>query len=103
MNKQQLIGPLTRDDFNKQVRELFDQHGIEAFAAPAGQLPARSLFVDNGEIVAEPADSPRHRYGAYCEMPAGNLMDVATQVEKWLNSGEAYDLYLSMNVCRYNC
>jgi hypothetical protein len=36
-------------------------------------------------------------------MPAGNLMDTATQVEKWLNSGEAYDRYLSMNVCRYNC
>lgn len=95
--------PLSREAFERQVRELFEQHGIESFAAPPGQLPARSLFVGSDGVVAEAADSPRHRYGAYCEIPAGNLMDLATLVEKWLNSGEAYDLYMSMNVCRYNC
>ena len=25
------------------------------------------------------------------------------RVRQWLGSGEAYSLYVSMNVCRYNC
>ncbi|MGD2119477.1 MAG: hypothetical protein PVG66_14035 [Chromatiales bacterium] len=99
-----LTHPLTRAGFNRQVEQLFDKHGAAAFAALAGQLPPYTLFVEGGEVIAESAASPRHRYGVYCELPR-RLTDEALPVHlnKWLQRGEAYDDYLGMNVCRYNC
>lgn len=94
--------PLTQSGFNRQVKGLFEMFGAEAFAAPEGALPPFSLFVDGGKVVAEPATSARHRYGAYLEI-GGQGSDVASQVLSWLQSGQAYDQYLGMNVCRYNC
>jgi len=96
--------PLTLAGFNRQARALVDEHGAAAFAAPYGQLPQRSLFVDVGELVAEGPDSPRHRYGAFCELDSpvsGQALE--DQVRRWLDNGQAYERYLSMNVCRYNC
>ncbi len=94
--------PLSRNGFNRQVEALFGLFGAEAFAAPSGALPPFSLFVDGGTVVAEPATSARHRYGAFLEMNRQHG-DVAPQVFNWLRSGEAYNQYLGMNVCRYNC
>lgn len=96
--------PLTQDEFEHQVEALFAAHGAGAFAASPGCLPVRTLFVDGAQVVAETADSPRHRYGAFCE--PGREMDAAAlndYVWHWLRGGEAYRLYLSMNVCRYSC
>jgi hypothetical protein len=99
-----LTHPLTLAGFDHQAKILLGRYGAAAFAAPTGQLPSRTLFVDGGEVVAESSDSPRHRYGAYCELdkpltePA-----IKAQVQRWLERGEAYQRYLSMNVCRYNC
>lgn len=96
--------PLTQDEFEHQVEALFAAHGTAAFAAAAGELPARSLFVDGAQVVVETADSPRHRYGAFCELD--RVLDAAAlndYVWHWLRGGEAYSLYLSMNVCRYRC
>ena len=75
-----------------------------AFAAVAGQYPKYTLFVEGDRVVAESAESPRHRYGAFCELDHV-LSGVASddRVRQWLGSGEAYSLYLSMNVCRYSC
>ncbi len=96
--------PLTQAGFNRQAAALIRQHGAEAFAAPEGQLPRRTLFVDGGELVAEASDSPRHRYGAFCElerpMPSAAVVE---RVKRWLEWGEAHQRYLGMNVCRYNC
>jgi hypothetical protein len=62
------------------------------------------LFVDGGEVIAECADSPRHRYGVFCELES-TLSEhaIEEQVRQWLERGEAYEDYLGMNVCRYNC
>jgi hypothetical protein len=99
-----LTHPLTREGFNRQTLSLIQTHGAGAFAALTGQRPERTLFVDGGEVVAESAASPRHPYGAYCELPrplSGDAIENA--VHRWLESGEAFDRYLGMNVCRYNC
>lgn len=99
-----LTHPLTLAGFNRQVEALIERYGAAAFAALAGHLPPRTLFVDGGEIVAEPPDSPRHRYGAFCELqrPLSEAA-AAAEVRRWLSRGEAHERYLGMNVCRYNC
>ena len=99
-----LSHPLTLAGFNRQVEKLINEHGASAFSAVAGQLAARTLFVDEAEVIAETADSPRHRYGVFCELP-GPLADsvLETHIRRWLEQGEAHEQYLSMNVCRYNC
>ena len=95
---------LSQSDFNQQVEQLFALHGVAAFAAPSGYYPQFTLFVEEETVVAESASSPRHRYGAFCELDKP-LVGAALEkhVRHWLSSGEAYALYLSMNVCRYNC
>lgn len=96
--------PLSQAVFNRQVEELFDIHGASAFAAVAGQYPKYTLFVEGDRVVAESAECPRHRYGAFCELD--HALGDATlndRVRQWLSSGEAYSLCLNMNVCRYSC
>lgn len=96
--------PLSLPGFNRQVVQLFERYGAEAFAAPCGELPERTLFVDGSDVIAESADSPRHRYGAYCELESLSPgQDIAEYVLQWLENGEAHERYLEMNVCRYNC
>lgn len=99
-----LTHPVTLNGFNDQVQRLIDVHGAEAFAAKAGEFPMYTLFVEGGEVVAEPATSPRHRYGTFCELGQAALkMAVSDYVQRWLQRGEAHERYLEMNVCRYNC
>lgn len=98
------IHPLTRAGFDRQVRGLFAQHGAEAFTAAPGRAADFTLFVDEGSVVAEAQHDPRHRYGVYCELGSPLSREIAAQrAHGWLESGEAYETYLGMNVCRYNC
>jgi len=86
------------------VEDLIDRLGAGAFAAAPRQLARYTLFVEGGEVVAESAESPRHKYGVYCELerPVGDA-ETEVRVRKWLQRGEAHERYLEMNVCRYNC
>ncbi len=94
---------LTQSEFNQQVAGLFSEYGADAFAASVGNYPLYTLFVEGDTVIAEPASSAKHRYGAFCTL-ALPLDDarLAEHMNKWLNRGEAYALYLSMNVCRYD-
>ena len=104
LDKYYFVHPLTQAGFNRQVLALVAQHGAGAFAAKAGELPEFTLFVEGGIVLAESADSPRHRYGAYFEInTAMQHQDLATALQNWVHQGQAYERYLSMNVCRYNC
>ncbi len=99
-----LTHPLTLKGFNEQARMLIDTHGSEAFIAKAGAYPRFTLFVEVGEVVAEPAGSPRHRYGVFCELDhEAHSMAASDHVLRWLERGEAHERYLEMNVCRYTC
>jgi len=98
------IHPLSEAGFNEQVRDLVEAYGAEAFAAYPGQTARCTLFVDAGEVQVEQQGMPRHPYGACCELSSiAPDQDIASFVLKWIESGEAYRQYLSMNVCRYNC
>lgn len=99
-----LTHPLTLSGFNHQVARLIERYGATVFTALIGQLPERTLFVEGGEVIAETTDSPRHRYGVFCEL-THQLADLAIEahIHKWLERGEAHESYLSMNVCRYSC
>jgi hypothetical protein len=95
---------LTRQGFNHQALALFEQHGADAFAAAVGELPQFTLFVDGGEVVAEPRNAPRHRYGVFYEIESRSFTrDISQRVLHWLQQGHAHERYLEMNVCRYNC
>ncbi|ODB89656.1 hypothetical protein A3194_10920 [Candidatus Thiodiazotropha endoloripes] len=96
--------PPSRDEFNAQATELINELGTTAFCAPPGKMPDYTLFVDDNRVIAEPRGEPRHPYGIHCEVPEGMTqpqMDEALQ--KWLESGEAYEAFISTNVCRFNC
>jgi len=100
MNEQ----PPAQADFNALVDDLIIRYGAESFCAVDGQLPAYTLFVDGEEIIAVSKESPRHPYGVYCQISAGlSSREIHDYLNQWLQSGEAYDQFLAMNVCRYNC
>ncbi len=92
----------TLTEFNQQVSQLLTQYGEQAFAAAQGQYPEYTLFVEEDRVIAEPRTSPRHRYGAFCELPkALDAQQTAARVQRWVASGEAYERFVGMNVCRY--
>ncbi|HEY5734318.1 MAG TPA: hypothetical protein VIU36_06105 [Gammaproteobacteria bacterium] len=96
--------PLSWAGFDRQVKALFEAHGYETFAALPDVMPVKSLFVEQGTVIAEAQDSPRFQYGTYCELPgASGPEQIKQAVERWVSSGQAYDSYLGMNVCRHNC
>lgn len=94
--------PLSQAGFNKQVLALISQHGIDKFISHDHQAAAFTLFVEGGEVIAEDDTSPRQPYGV-CFKTESSSKDIKQQAMNWIHSGEAYELYLSMNVCRYNC
>ena len=96
--------PPSQTEFNTQVTALIEQHGAAAFCASPGQHPDYTLFVDEQTVVAEPRNAPRHPYGIYCHLTAElSEAEMGQRVKKWLETGEAYQEFLAMNVCRYNC
>ena len=85
--------------FDRQVKALFETHGYETFAASPDARPVKSLFVEQGTVIAEAQDSPRFSYGIYCELPrSSGPEEIKQAVERWVSSGQAYDSYLGMNV-----
>lgn len=96
--------PLSEKGFNRQVQALVKQHGCHAFVALAGRHSELSLFVDYGEVIDVSVFSPKHPYGVFMvldePLPKEKISSVFNQ---WLLSGEAYQQYLGMNVCRYQC
>lgn len=95
--------PLTKVGFARKALVLVHGHEKD-FAASPGQAPSYTLFVEGGEVVAEDQHSPKHPYGVYCELPAAMASEaLSNTVQKWLESGDAHENYLEMNVCRYFC
>jgi hypothetical protein len=96
--------PPSLTEFNTQATALIKQHGAAAFCASPGEQPDFTLFVDDDRVIAEPRNAPRHPYGIYCRINSGfSEGDMSKRVDKWLTTGEAYQEFLAMNVCRYNC
>ena len=96
--------PLTLYGFNDQFYRLVQQFSPEAFCAPAGNRAEKTLFVESGQLIVLDKTDPRYAYGLFCELsPMVKPSGVANHLSHWIEQGEAYEAYLSMNVCRYNC
>lgn len=96
--------PLTLYGFNDQLYRLVQQFSPESFCAPTGQRSDKTLFVEDGELIAMGKADPRHAYGVFCELPHSiKPAAIVNHFSHWIEQGEAYERYLSMNVCRYNC
>lgn len=95
--------PLTKKGFYRKALPLIKDQEHDFAAAPR-QEPNSTLFVEGGEVVAEDQSSPKFLYGVYCELPDNIANDaIPKTVQKWLESGDAHETYLEMNVCRYFC
>lgn len=95
---------MTVKGFNDQLYRLIEQFSQQAFCAIAGQQAEKTLFVEGGELMTLGKEDPRHAYGVFCELP--DLIKpsgIANYVSHWIEQEEAYEGYLSTNVCRYNC
>lgn len=104
LNNYYLTHALTAEGFRRQVEQLFEIHGVCTFSAAEDGIPDRTIFVEGGEVIAETAESPRHRYGVYCKLDEDMNKDACeAYVRRWLKRGDAHEQYLGMNVCRYNC
>ncbi|QEP41741.1 hypothetical protein D5085_00425 [Ectothiorhodospiraceae bacterium BW-2] len=96
--------PPTVAEFNRQIVSLMRQLGTQAFCAQPDKKPDYTLFIDGDQVVAEPKGAPRYPYGLYHTIDSGlSDTDIGHHVDRWLASGEAYQEFLAMNVCRYNC
>ncbi|MEW8338679.1 MAG: hypothetical protein AB2708_02445 [Candidatus Thiodiazotropha taylori] len=96
--------PPSRNEFDAQAAELINELGATAFCAPPGKMPDYTLFVDDNRVIAEPRSGPRHPYGIHCEVREGvTQSQMGEALHTWLESGEAYEAFISTNVCRFNC
>ena len=96
--------PLTLYGFNDQLYRLIQKFSPEDFCSLTGQRAEKTLFVEGGELVAMGRTDPRHAYGVFCELSDSiKPSAIANYLSHWIEQGEAYEEYLSMNVCRYNC
>ncbi len=96
--------PLSEAGFNYQLKQLANKHGAQSFITPIGKQARYTLFVDDGEVIVEDKNSPRHKYGVFLELLNPELeTNPEDAFADWVNSGKAYEDYRGMNVCRYNC
>ena len=96
--------PLTLYGFNHQFYRMLEKFSPEDFCASAGQRAEKTLFVEDGELIAMGESDPRHAYGVCCELPESiKPSTIVNYLSHWIEQGEAYEAYLSMNICRYNC
>lgn len=96
--------PLTANDFKRQVEQLIQQFSASSFMAIYPNTADCTIFVEAGLVVAEQSDSPRHRYGIFLQLDTKAAgQDDERLLQLWLESGQAYQEYLSSNCCRYSC
>jgi hypothetical protein len=97
------FNPLSKEFFNQSVVALINEHGEDAFIAMPGKQATLKLFVDDGKVVVEGAESPRFKYGFYLSLEEKMLPQaISNKVKNWIQSGSAYGDYISVNVCRFS-
>lgn len=97
------FNPMSKEFFNRSVSDLIREHGEEKFISMPGKQAELKVFVDNGKVVVEGADSPRFKYGFHLTLTEKMLPQaVSNKVKNWVQSGSAYDDYISVNVCRFS-
>ncbi|MBO1923256.1 hypothetical protein [Thiomicrorhabdus sp. 6S3-12] len=97
------FNPVSKLHFNNQLQRLIQEHGANAFVSMPGQEATVKVFVDDDAVVAEGSESPRFKYG-FCMVLSEKMLPQAIEnkVKNWVQSGSAYDDYISVNVCRFS-
>jgi hypothetical protein len=96
--------PVSKAYFNRALQAFIEEHGPEAFVSMPGKAATVAVFAEKGEMVCEDASSARFEYGLNLTleevMPA---LAIRNKVKNWVQSGGAYEDYISVNVCRFSC
>lgn len=97
------FNPLSKEYFNKELIKMLQELGWDAFLQQPGEVPNYKLFVEKDQLVAEDSSSMRFKYGSCLELdqkfPATALQNKA---KNWVQSGSAYEGYITTNVCRWS-
>lgn len=95
--------PLSKQFFNTELAKLVKEHGYENFVSMPSTTPSIKLFVNDGKVLVEGRDSPRFKYGFHLHLTEKMMPQaVENKVKNWVQSGSAYDDYISVNVCRFS-
>ncbi|MDG6778243.1 hypothetical protein QCB44_05950 [Thiomicrorhabdus sp. zzn3] len=96
--------PLSKMFFNQSLMDLINENDENAFVSMPGQEAKLKLFCENGKLVAEGPESPRFKYGFNLHLKEKMLPQaISNKVKNWVQSGTAYEEYISVNVCRFSC
>lgn len=97
------FNPLSKEFFNLSITHLISENDDEAFISHPEVDAKLKIFVDNGTLVTEDVGSQRFKYGINLKlkekMPERALLN---QLRNWVQSGTAYNDYISVNVCRFS-
>lgn len=95
--------PISKMHFNNQLINLVKEYGAPAFVTMPGQQATVKLFSQDGKVIVENKDSLRFKYG-FCLVLNEKVLSQALEnkVKNWIQSGSAYDDYISVNVCRFS-
>lgn len=97
------FNPISKKHFNQQLTQLIATHGADAMVSLPTKQASLRLFVDQGALTLEGADSPRFKYGICLSLSEScPPKAVENKVKNWLGSGHAYGDYISVNVCRFS-
>jgi hypothetical protein len=97
------FNPLSKEFFNRELSALIQEHGENAFISMPGKETGLKLFVEDGKVVAEDNSSPRFKYGFHLSLDEKMLPQaISNKVKNWVQSGSAYNEYISVNVCRFS-
>lgn len=97
------FNPISKEYFNRELNKVFAEHGADAFVSLTGKMPQKVFFVEDGKIVVEDESSIKFKYGIYLQIEdANSSMVKINKTKNWLQSGNAYQDYISTNVCRFS-
>ncbi len=97
------FNPLSKRHFNQQLTQLIATHGADRLVTLPGKQADLKLFVDQGALTLEGADSPRFKYGLCLSLSENYpAKAIENKVKNWLASDHAYGDYISVNVCRFS-
>lgn len=97
------FNPMSKSHFNQQLTQLIVAHGADALVSMPSKQADLKLFVDQGTLTLEGADSPRFKYGISLALSENYPPKaIENKVKNWLASDHAYGDYISVNVCRFS-
>ncbi|WP_319380319.1 hypothetical protein [Thiomicrorhabdus sp.] len=98
------FNPLSKEFFNKEVQKLFNEYGELSFISTPKKPASKAIFVENEQVLCLDENEPRFKYAFKLELDDSYAQPQAqlNKVKNWIQSGSAYQDYISVNVCRFS-